>query len=106
MSTVYKLTLINDKKGLNLTIDVEDGISILNAAADAEITLPFLCRTGDCSSCVCKLASGSVRHTSQTVLSETELNEGYMLACSAYVTSDSVIATHKEKDLAKYRKGI
>ncbi|NML39998.1 2Fe-2S iron-sulfur cluster binding domain-containing protein [Chitinophaga sp. G-6-1-13] len=106
MATVYKLTLINDKKGINETVEIEEGMFILNAAAEAEIALPFLCRTGDCSSCVCKLVSGSVRHSAQSVLSEAELKEGYTLACSAYATSDIVIETHKEKELAKYRKGI
>jgi ferredoxin len=100
----YKLTLINEEQKLNQTIDIPEGMCILDAANEAEIRLPFLCRTGDCSSCTCKLLSGTVTHTGQTMLNETRLAEGFVLACSAYATSDIVIETNKEKELRKLTK--
>jgi len=103
---MYKLTIINEAKGLNNTIDIPEDMFILNAAYEAQISLPFLCRTGDCSSCVCKVVTGTVIQGDQTGLTSHEVASGYFLACSARATSDVVIESHKEKELARQRKGI
>lgn len=100
----YTLTLINDEQQLNKTIEIKEGMSILEAANEVDIRLPFLCQTGDCSSCTCKLISGTVMHTSQSMLNEARLKEGFILACSAYATSDIVVETNKEKELRKITK--
>jgi len=100
----YHLTLINESKGIHQTIDIQEGVFILDAANEVGIRLPFLCRTGDCSNCVCKLVTGSVQQGAQTVLSESELGAGYILACSTVATSDITIETHKEKELMALRR--
>ena len=102
--TSYHLTLINGSKGIHQTIDIQEGVSILDAANEADIRLPFLCRTGDCSNCVCKLVAGSAEQGPQTVLSGAELEAGYILACSTVATSDITIETHKEKELMALRR--
>lgn len=106
MSTKYKLSFINEKRGLKKEIEINEDKPILILAEQAEINLPFLCRTGDCNSCICQLVSGSVFHTTQTTLTEDDLKQGYFLACTGFATSDCVIETHKEKQFARYKKGV
>jgi ferredoxin len=45
----YKVTLINASHGLNQTLDCPDDQSILDAAAEQAIDLPFSCRAASCA---------------------------------------------------------
>ncbi|WP_293940121.1 2Fe-2S iron-sulfur cluster-binding protein [Sphingobacterium sp. UBA5996] len=106
MSTTNKLTFINEKRGIEKEIVSNEDKPILILAEQENINLPYLCRTGDCNSCICKLISGSIIHTTQTTLQDQDIKEGYFLACTGFATSDCVIKTHQEKEFARYRKGI
>lgn len=102
--TTFKLTLINEEKGINTALNIPEHMSILEAANEADIRLPFLCRTGDCSSCVCKLIDGTINHGPQTVLKEEHREAGFILACSSFATSDITVETHKEKDFIRLKR--
>ena len=60
---------------------------------------PSYCRSGACSTCACKLVSGSVEHVDQKFLNDKNLEEGFVLSCVAVPTSDCVLETGKEEDL-------
>jgi len=45
------------------TISVERSETILDAAAAADIGLPFGCKTGACATCVARVLDGEYRHT-------------------------------------------
>jgi len=55
--------------------------SILEAALDQDIDMPFSCQSGLCTACRGKLLSGKVTMDEDDGLSEEELNEGYILNC-------------------------
>ncbi|KAM0851874.1 hypothetical protein ACQ4PT_052140 [Festuca glaucescens] len=61
--------------------------------------LPYSCRNGTCISCLGKIVSGTVDQDQQTFLDDDQLEEGWVLICVAYPTSDLVIETHKEMDI-------
>ena len=95
----YKVTLVNANAGLNQTVDCADDQSILDAAAEQAIDLPFSCRAASCASCAGKLISGSVDQEDQFILSEDQITAGFVLTCVAIPTSDCTIETHAEQSL-------
>jgi len=94
----YKVTLINEEKGLNKTIEVKGDEYIQEAAERQGIELPISCRAGACVSCTGKLLKGQVDQD-HIFLKPKELDAGFLLLCKSYPMSDCVILTHQEDAL-------
>ncbi len=71
--------------------DIADDKSILEAAEQLDVELPFECRSGVCGQCKVRLLSGSVKMDSADALSPVERKQGFILACQSHPTSDVVI---------------
>lgn len=65
--------------------------SILQAALDEGIALPYSCRGGRCSTCTARCTAGRVEMTINDVLTERDLAEGWILTCTGYPASDGVV---------------
>ncbi len=74
--------------------DVEPGNTLLRAALDAGINLPYGCRNGACGACKGRIVSGQVDRGdySEGALSDAEVTRGYALFCCARPLSDLTIA--------------
>ena len=70
--TTFQVRLYNKKKGLDITIPVEDSVTILEAAEEAGLELPSSCVSGSCSSCVAKVESGEIDQSEQVFLDEEQ----------------------------------
>lgn len=70
------------------------GTKLLDLLRDKGLDAPFSCREGACSACACRITAGEVTMLRNDVLDQTDLDEGYVLACQAVAVSDSVTVTY------------
>ena len=74
------------------TFESKETESILSAAERSGNSFPYSCRTGRCSTCKCKVISGSsVAASEELGLTESEKAEGWILSCVRSATSDMVL---------------
>lgn len=66
--------------------------TILDQGEDAGLILPYSCRGGMCGRCKIKLESGDVEQLATDGLSAEDIENGYVLACSAIPKSDIVLS--------------
>ena len=78
-------------RGRDIEIQVPAYKSILQAALDEGLSLPYSCRGGRCSTCAAKCLSGSVHMTINDVLTDHDLTDGWVLTCTGYPESDGVV---------------
>ena len=85
----HKVTIKNSGHAF----DVRPSQTVLQAAIDAGINLPYGCRNGACGSCKAKLVSGKVMHNDYqtSAMSEAELAAGNTLLCCAMALEDLTI---------------
>jgi CDP-4-dehydro-6-deoxyglucose reductase len=71
----------------------DPGTTLLQAALDAGLTLPYGCRNGACGACKGKVLSGTIDHGNpqEHTLSAAERGAGLALFCCATAQSDVVI---------------
>ena len=76
------------------TLDWPAGTKLLDLLRDKGLDAPFSCREGACSACACRVTAGEVTMLRNEVLDQTDLDEGYVLACQALAVSDAVTVTY------------
>lgn len=87
------VTVIMD--GMSTDFDLaSDGSSILDAALDHDVDVPFACKGAVCCTCRAKLKEGSVIMEMNYALSEDEVNAGYILTCQSHPVTERVVVDY------------
>jgi len=64
--------------------------TILAASLRNQLDAPYSCQGGVCSSCIAKVTEGKAVMTKNSILSDEELEEGFILTCMAHPTTPKV----------------
>lgn len=83
---VKTISLLLGKKNYRFTTRFPK--TILDAALENGIKLPYSCKGGRCSTCVLTCKSGKVKMSINEVLTEKDLEQGLVLTCVGYAETD------------------
>ena len=103
MSNTYTIEITHE--GKKETIQVAESQTILQAATDAGIDLPYSCSAGVCTTCAAKISSGKVEQSDGMGVSLELQAEGYALLCVAYPRSDIKLESGKEEEVYQRQFG-
>lgn len=87
-----EVTIIMDGKERTITVGPQE--KILDAALKAGIDAPYSCRSAICSTCMAKLVEGQVEMEMNHVLTDGELEDGYIVSCQSKPTTDKVVINY------------
>ena len=85
-------------RGKNFNIEVVKGKTILEAALEADIELPYSCQTGNCSECKGKIVSGKYKMIGVDHVRE-DLDASEILLCCSHPLTDNVHIEIKTEDI-------
>ncbi len=84
-----QMTVLVDDEETTITIIQDE--TLLDAALKNGIDAPYSCQGGVCSSCMCKVTEGEVQLLKNSILTDSEIEEGITLACQA-IPKSSIIS--------------
>nr|QWK43459.1 ferredoxin [Egregia menziesii] len=96
---MFKIHITNPDLAIDKVIECPDDQTILEAAEEQSLSLPYSCRAGACSSCTGQLRSGSVDQSEQAFLEDEHLDKGFILTCVAYPQEDCDLMSHAEEEI-------
>ena len=83
-----EVTVLLDDEELFFTMNQKD--DILAAALRNDVDTPYSCQGGVCSSCLGKVTQGTAVMFKNSILTDDEVNEGFILTCQAHPTSSKI----------------
>jgi ferredoxin-NADP reductase len=72
-------------------VQLTNGLTVLEAAEECGVDIPFECRSGICGQCKTRVISGRVAMEVQDALTAADKMKGLVLACQAVCTNDTVV---------------
>ena len=80
--------------GKTATTTYHPGTVLLQAARQAGLAPPSSCEAGNCATCMAKLVEGSVTMHVNDVLTDAEVEEGWILTCQSEPTSETLVVDY------------
>ena len=78
------------------TFEMSQKQTILDAALKQGIDAPYSCQGGICSSCLARVKSGTAEMKKNSILSDSEIEEGLILTCQACPTSAEIVVDYDD----------
>jgi ring-1,2-phenylacetyl-CoA epoxidase subunit PaaE len=72
------------------TLTMPKNKTVLEMALDNDIDVPYSCQGGICSSCVARITEGTAEMEKNSILVDSEIEEGLILTCQAHPTSGTL----------------
>jgi ring-1,2-phenylacetyl-CoA epoxidase subunit PaaE len=91
-----RITIVRDGLKHEVAFSREQA-SILDAASDAGLEVPYSCTSGVCGTCRAKLVEGKVRMERNFALDKKEVEAGFVLTCQAHPTTERVVLSFDER---------
>ena len=85
--------LLDDEES---TFEMSKKKLILTACLDEELDAPYSCQGGICSSCIAKVTEGTAVMDNNSILTDQELEDGFILTCQAHPTSSKITIDYDE----------
>ncbi|KAF5207648.1 Ferredoxin c 2 protein [Thalictrum thalictroides] len=95
----HKVTVHDRERGVFHEFLVPEDQYILHTAEDQNISLPFACRHGCCTSCAVRVKSGELRQPEALGISAELKAKGYALLCVGFPSSDLEVETQDEDEV-------
>lgn len=83
-----EMTVLLDDEETTFTMSQTD--TILAAALRHQLDAPYSCQGGVCSSCLAKVTQGKAVMTKNSILTDGEVAEGFILTCQAHPTTSKI----------------
>ena len=77
-------------KKLKFSFTMKQTDNLLSASLRNDIDAPYSCQGGVCSSCLAKVTLGNAIMAKNTILSDQEVNDGFILTCQAHPTTPEI----------------
>lgn len=72
------------------TFEMDSKTTVLTSALKEGLDPPYSCQGGICSSCLAKVTEGNAVMEKNTILSDAEVKEGFILTCQAHPTTQKI----------------
>ncbi|THG07938.1 hypothetical protein TEA_023337 [Camellia sinensis var. sinensis] len=101
----HRVTVHDRQRGLVHQFFVPEDQYILHTAESQNISLPFACRHGCCTSCAVRIKSGQIRQPEALGISAElkskacKIHLGYALLCVGFPSSDIEVETQDEDEV-------
>ncbi|XP_057847056.1 ferredoxin C 2, chloroplastic isoform X2 [Cryptomeria japonica] len=95
----YVVTVYDKHRGITHKFQVPEDQYILQTAEAQDISLPFACRHGCCTTCAVRVKSGVLRQPEALGISSELKSKGYALLCVGFPASDLEVETQDEDEV-------